>query len=159
LNKRNAASNGEYLLELNDQNIRITLFNNGDLNAFIRTATDNNPITAGNWHLIVATYDGSGVAGGLNIYINAVLQTGAFHDTVGTYTKMANGTLNLNIGHHQGTSGFYSGSFDDIGIRSVVTTKREIEALYNGGNGGSPFRGDLPAVKSDSGMMEFFLNN
>ncbi len=92
-----------------------------------------NSIQIGKWQHVVATYDGSLVNAGAQLYINGVLQTktvvssSAFTTSIKTTTPVLIGDDN--------TNDWMNGSVDDERIYNRVLSQTEITALYNAGSG------------------------
>lgn len=116
-------SNGELLF---------SLINSGS--NFMRVQTTNTFLEDGSWHNIVITYDGSGRAGGIIIYID------------GTSVPLAILSDNLNgnsivntapfiVGSFRGTSGYWDDQIDEIAVWSTTLNRNAAHAIYNSGTG------------------------
>jgi len=86
------------------------------------------------WHHVVATYDGSGLAAGIKLYIDGVSQV------VGvTIDALAGGTIHSNakftIGCANAVDLFYFGSIDEVVVYTTVLTQDQIDFRYNAGQG------------------------
>jgi hypothetical protein len=92
-------------------------------NAWLFRNTPASTITAGNWYIIVCTYDGSGTVGGLKIYVNGVRVDNA-SDTGGSYVAMENTAARVGIGAY----GNGNATIDGKQSWSIVTAK-ELSAL------------------------------
>lgn len=87
-------------------------------------------VTDGNWHFLVATYDGTN----MNIYIDAGTPT----QLANTYNPAYQATnyIRLGCGNFTGTdNSFTNGSIDEVGIWSRALTSGEVTSLWNGGAG------------------------
>tara|TARA_B110000037_G_scaffold221070_1_gene290722 strand:- start:391 stop:1872 length:1482 start_codon:yes stop_codon:yes gene_type:complete len=85
----------------------------------------------GEWALYTATYDGSGVAAGMKIYINGVeSQDSAYQG--GIYNGMQITTSPLDLGN--GNTNGYVGDLDECSIYNKQLSTAEIIEMYNLGN-------------------------
>lgn len=80
------------------------------------------------WHDVVVTYDGSGVAAGVLLYEDGQLQTPSVRNDNFTSGTMTN-TVDLTFGI-RGTSFDFTGSMDMVGMFSGVLNPRESRQLY-----------------------------
>ena len=85
----------------------------------------------GEWALYTATYDGSGVAAGIKIYVNGVESQDAPYQG-GTYNGMQLTTSNLDLGN--GNTNGYVGDLDECSIYNKQLSTAEIIEMYNLGN-------------------------
>lgn len=87
---------------------------------------------AGQEYDVVATYDGSGLASGINLYIDGVLDTGT-DGGVGSYTAMHVTTSPVEIGVALRDSGTFIGWFDgeisNVGVYSTELTALQAATL------------------------------
>ena len=81
----------------------------------------NNPVNDGNWHFVVAVYNGSQKY----LYIDGVLQ--ADIDTV--TGSIATGITTTRIGWRDGTT-YFNGTIDEVRIYSRALSENEIKMLY-----------------------------
>ena len=85
----------------------------------------------GEWALYTATYDGSGVAAGMKIYVNGVeSQDSAYQDGVYNGMQITTSTLDLGNGNTNG----YVGDLDECSIYNKQLSTAEIIEMYNLGN-------------------------
>jgi len=92
----------------------------------------NTLYTYGIWNHVVVTYNGSGLASGVHIYLNGV-------DTpltvlADTLTDTTQTTLELNIASRQGTN-LFLGNIDEPIVYTSVLTLAQVLYRYNTGNG------------------------
>jgi len=99
----------------------------------------------GEWELYTATYDGSGTAAGMRIYINGVESQDA-PSTVGTYNSMQQTTSNLDLG--QGNTNPYVGLLDECSVYDKQLSNAEVIEIYNSKN-----PNDLTALTSSSSNL------
>ena len=93
----------------------------------IEVATPSS-ITAGQWTHASVTYDGSGLASGVKIYVNGVEQSGlVIADNQGVTTTVT--TAPYNIGARNSNSVFFEGGLDDLRQYNRVLTPAEITHL------------------------------
>ena len=91
-------------------------------------------INDNNWHLVVATYDGSNTLAGMKLYVDGSLETTTDAE-LGTITTMLNNTA-LVIGRREYyNSHYFNGLMDEGAVWSRAITAAEITELWNGGAG------------------------
>ena len=85
------------------------------------------------WIWGFCTYDGSGVATGLKIYVNGNLIPTDNVKVGSVYNNMFNSSENLNIGvkHFTVNKGYLHGSLDELKVYKECITINEITYLYN----------------------------
>lgn len=88
-------------------------------------------VSAGAWHHIVGTYDGSSSASGLKMYVDGVLQSSTI--TSDTLTSSIVNTVAPQISGRNGANQLSAGSIDDVRLYNRVLTSDEAKALYNMG--------------------------
>lgn len=98
-----------------------------------------NSIALNTWYMITITDDGSKTEAGMNIYINANLQSKT-SSSIGTYTGMANTTGIVRLGQIPWsttvTTTNHLGYIEDIGFwKGRALSQIDITYLYNGGAG------------------------
>jgi len=88
-----------------------------------------NGVNDGNWHHVLATYDGSGNASGAKIYVDGSLDTTIVIDTA---TGSSSNSTDLQIGARDGPGLPFLGSIDDV---AIFNSDKSASAshLYNGG--------------------------
>jgi Concanavalin A-like lectin/glucanases superfamily len=101
-----------------------------------------------NWHFVAATYDGSSLAAGVNIYLDGVLQPMTTESNTLTGSIVAPGQQML-IGNQNGRSStFYArGYIDEFSIHNVVRSASYIAAISST---------NLPQVDSNVQLMYHF---
>lgn len=100
--------------------------------------TGGTALSIDTWYRVVVTSDDSDTEGGLNIYIDDVLETPS-SASAGTYTGMADNTLDLSIGKQDltGTEQYMNGKIDGLGIWGIELTQDNVDtigAVYASGN-------------------------
>lgn len=95
-------------------------------------------LSDGNWHFVVATYDGSSDASGVKLYCDGNLESMTVNqNNLASQTLV--GSALPHIGTRQGGL-FWVKSIDEVGVWKRILTPEEIKYLYNNGNGKSyPF--------------------
>jgi hypothetical protein len=89
----------------------------------------------GNWHHIVATYDGSKDESGLTIYVDGI-SDGNDRTKTGSYDGMSVTSRDLCIGGMDTETGaIQSDWIDNVCIFDKLLIQEEVDFLYNGGNG------------------------
>lgn len=140
ISKRDAgAGQSEYTAAysaLND--ISFTLYSNGNSAVFIQARSVVNPFGLSTWAYITLTYDGSGTASGMKIYVNGVDVT-LTQSMTGVYTGMINTLSTLSFGlplFGLLNTLKHRGYMDELAIwKDRELTPAEILFLYNGGLG------------------------
>ena len=125
------ANNREYSLSVSGADkIGFILYDNA-FTSYIGVAYDT-AITSleGKWIHVIGTYDGSGIAGGLKLYLNGVDSGDATSDS-GDYTAMHNLVAPFNIGRI--TTTVAKGDIDTVKVYNKELTQTEVTALYQKG--------------------------
>jgi hypothetical protein len=115
----------------NDMGTSMVVTSGGNLGLFYRggfsVVASSGFITLNSWIHCVVTYDGSG---NVEFYTNGVSAgSGSISWTDGI------GTCNTYIGTYLGTSNYFNGEIDEVGVWDRVLTSTEVTELYNGGLG------------------------
>ncbi|MEQ9814528.1 MAG: LamG-like jellyroll fold domain-containing protein, partial [Azospirillaceae bacterium] len=139
-----------YRLELDDGGIR--LYNDNGSGGVSNIYADTKGITAGRWHHLVASYDGSGTA---RIYIDGALATS------GSYANVQAGNAELYIGRAQ-DGRYYDGQIGDVRIWSKALGLDEIRNLKTQDTAGDTanlvldldFTGSGSTVTDDAGTAQ-----
>ena len=95
----------------------------------IRVASTTKFDTLDKWYHVAATYDGSGVAAGVNIYIDGVqeipdINNDTLVETIATWATWR-------IATRSNESNWHLGSLDEIAVYSSELTESQIEEIYN----------------------------
>lgn len=88
-------------------------------------------VSAGAWHHIVGTYDGSSSASGLKMYVDGVLQSSTI--TSDTLTSSIVNTVAPQISGRNGANQLSPGKIDEVRLYNRVISAAEVTALYNMG--------------------------
>jgi hypothetical protein len=83
------------------------------------------------WHLVVVTYDGSGVAAGMAGYVDGVLQTPTVERD--TLTGSTVTTLPFTISSRNGAIDYVTGTLDEVQVYSHVLSPAAVLRLYTRG--------------------------
>jgi hypothetical protein len=87
------------------------------------------PLTSGVWYHLAFTYDGSGVAAGVRLYINGSAVSGVtVHDTLASNTIQS--AASLTIGGRNGCC-LFNGTLDEVAVYNVALTGLQIQNHYN----------------------------
>ena len=127
------SSNVGWRFYLSANRLIIELRGTGGTGDRIRVRTDNNvTYNDGSWHMISCTYDGSGNASGITIYIDGVSETlDIQNDTLTTDTSVAaNAAIAARTG---GGNNFGPGNIDEVSIWDVELSSANITTIYNSG--------------------------
>ena len=91
-------------------------------------------IPTGSWSHIVATYDGSSDASGINIYVDAVIPFSTELTQAG-YVAMENTAAPFSLGTLGGQGGmtFYDGYMDEVSMFNIELSAAQVLAMYNSG--------------------------
>ncbi len=91
-------------------------------------------VSDGQWHHIVATYNGSGLSSGITLYTDGVLQQQRYTGDALSGGSIVN-NVDLQIGQVAGWPAFdnFPGQIDDARIFNYVLTPLQVKLLYNGG--------------------------
>lgn len=130
----------------------------------LKVVTRKPVLTAGTWHHVFATYDGSGKPSGIKIYVDGKRSP----TNVTTETLKAEATIRtktpLRIGQRSRDQGFEGGSAQDIYVYARALSKSEVKLLASS----TPIRELLKLAKSPEGgtaagsqtaLFQYFLTN
>ena len=137
-NKAAVASDNEYIFTYLNNELSFGLYSNGDFSNRIVTKISFAP-TINVWNHITVTYDGSGIFGGVKIYINGVSQA-ITNASAGTYVKMVNTLEPFYVGvkgWSPTTLGF-DGKLDELHVwKNRELSSGEVLEIYNTENSGT----------------------
>ncbi|MCA9389909.1 LamG domain-containing protein, partial [candidate division WWE3 bacterium] len=125
-------TNWEWALYMDvDGNLDFDVYDLNNSNGMYAYKNDAMTPYEGSWVHIVATYDGSGDATGLNLYVNGRLEENIDQGTWGSYTAMHNTTSVVEIGSWQadrggGYEGYANGKIDELKIYATELTPSEV---------------------------------
>jgi hypothetical protein len=126
-------TNTEYLFELDGSDkLKLWLYDDAS-NVYIGKTSDN-ALTSyeGSWVHVSATYDGSGSASGISLYVNGQLVSSS-SNTNGSYTAMNNeGDLDIGREFSDGTT-YANGQIDEVKLYNYKLTSQQIKTDYNQG--------------------------
>ncbi len=134
LNSKTTIGDQEYQLSYSNYNIYITLFDKTSIGGTVLIGTNTNgSLPINDWTNVVVTYDGSGVASGLNIYYDGVLQATSDYSN-GSYTSMPVTNSMLTIGKAAWRDDNYlDGNLEELAMFNAELNLSEITELYNSG--------------------------
>jgi hypothetical protein len=92
-----------------------------------------NTYNDGEWHQFVVTYDGSGTAGGIGIYVDTVSDVNVVNN--GNITGGITSTANAVIGARNGVANYFGGNIAIVKYYNKVLTSEEILQNYNATKG------------------------
>jgi hypothetical protein len=87
-------------------------------------------ITTASWSHVVMTYNGSGSATRIKVYLNGVLDNGSTTGT-GSYTAMSNTSEPLEIGRF--SASYADGHIDEVAVFNTELSASDITTIYNSG--------------------------
>jgi hypothetical protein len=90
----------------------------------------NTALSTGVWYFVVATYDGTELEGGLDLYINAT-NVDDQSQSAGAYTGMTNTNSKLAIGAQGNPSNYFDGFIDEVRLYNKTLSQAEVSELYN----------------------------
>ena len=96
------------------------------------TAVGNTTLSTGVWYHIGATYDGSSLNSGVEVYLNGSLDTPTQSGSI-SGSMSTTGITGLNIGSRDTTSLPFPGNIDEVAIFSSELTSGNITTIYNNG--------------------------
>ncbi|MFK7779657.1 MAG: prepilin-type N-terminal cleavage/methylation domain-containing protein [Candidatus Gracilibacteria bacterium] len=143
IGKGTTISNTEYVFGFGSNDVLYFALYDNDSGNISRLVTDN-PFTSleNGWHNIFATYDGTGIVGSINIYVDGVLITLSTHSIVGSYAAMHNDGSVITLGSWlRGDATwkkFSIGDLDELSIYDRELNITEILEIYDGGIIGKP---------------------
>ena len=131
--EKNEVGQQEYSLlsEYSSGYIYFRVYDNATGRSLLARVTNFAAAQKGSWHHYAGTYDGSGTAAGLKIYIDGV-ESQDTQQMQGTYNGMQITTSNLDLGNGYGNS--YYGDLDECAIWDTKLTQADITIVYNSGN-------------------------
>jgi hypothetical protein len=134
-----ASSNREWLLQTNDQKVRVVFGdpNNGIYEGYIDT-TLNQITSASTWYYIGFTYS-AGTPGTAQIYVNGQPVSSTLTDNMPN--DLFNGISPVRLGVYGAALNFpFNGRIDDVAIFNTALTSEEIKTIYcnQGGTAGCP---------------------
>lgn len=109
-------------------------YRNGSNNA--RRSAEDVAFEDGQWHHVLATYDGTGNASGINIYYDGVLWT--VYNTENSFTPPDWSAETVEYARistptSNGGGGLINGTVDDVRIYTGVLTQAQVSSIYNEG--------------------------
>jgi len=132
LSKFNSALHRGYRIYWTDDNrLAVTISHSAADSIEVKTTRTLSDVSK--WYHIVITYDGSGTANGVNMFINNVIQ-GAYVLGESVSGVITNSSLFV-VGAQDGPSYAFRGYIDETSVFSKALTQNEISALYHYGEG------------------------
>lgn len=128
--KSDYAGNDEYRFMINgNDKLTLILYDGNASNYITRNSTATLSSYEGSWVNIMATYDGSGSANGIKLYLNGT-EIASDAATAGSYIAMHNTNRYLEIGSTIANSWYLNGSLDDPSIWNRKLDANEVASLY-----------------------------
>ena len=136
IGKYNANTASEWLFWQDNGYLRVNLYDDdadgGATGDSIKIVTNAAVLDNDAWHHVVMTYDGSGVHGGLKVYVDATLPA-ATTSLSGDYESMNDTGVALRIGSTVAGSLDFERKIANVAIFDVELTATEVTELYNQG--------------------------
>ena len=140
LGKADSFNYGEWMLTTNtDENLAFYMIDQSENNTYIGRAW-NNTLELDKWYYVVGTYDGSGSASGIRLYVDGVQEDDA-DAAQGSYVAMENTSIDLIMGNYGAT--YFDGKIDEIAVFDRVLSLGEIENMYDNTAGNLSYCGEL----------------
>jgi len=115
-----------------DRKISLILWSNDGTSSYAYKR-ETTTLSTGAWHHLVATYDGSNTAGGINLYKAGSLVT-MQDSSVGTYAGIASQQGPLRIGQWETNSSVMNGLVDEVAVFDYELTSSQVSTIYNSGS-------------------------
>ena len=109
--------------------VKVSLSNDAGTNELQYTSTAN-PLTAGTWHHVVFTYDGSSASSGCTVYVDGSAEAGSW---TGTLSATISNSAPFNIGARNNGSLPFNGKIDEVAIFDSTLSASDVTAIYNSG--------------------------
>jgi hypothetical protein len=90
------------------------------------------PVDDGDWHFVVACYDGSGTTAGLIFYVDGAPHTPDEADDEGNVGTLANTSILIGAADTEGNN-LFNGSIEDVRLYGYTLTASEVINLFNAG--------------------------
>jgi len=129
VSKQDASGYGYLLTTGNIAGVKLTWYPCISSGGSVAVRTSN-AYNDGNWHNVLATYDGSGNASGAKIYVDGTLDTNIVTDT---FTGTSSSTGPFQISARNGTSFPFDGNVSNAAVFNSSLTEDQILTIYNGG--------------------------
>ncbi|MDQ3008841.1 MAG: DUF2341 domain-containing protein [bacterium] len=84
----------------------------------------------GNWHHLVATYDGSGSGAGVKLYMDGK-QLGSLSGTGTSITTSSVNAVPVHIGSRNGAAQFFNGQIDDVRVYTYALSTSQVLQIMN----------------------------
>lgn len=161
--EKNSSSTG-YRLYFNAQNLTFEYRATGTGDRIrVRVQNIRATVQDGNWHQVGWTYDGSGNASGVAIYLDGVAQTIDIQNDTLTGSTLNVGALTM-AARSGGGSNFGPGNMDELALWDVELTSGEVTTIYNSGvaldlqgQGASPITASLVFwSRNGDGLSDIF---
>jgi hypothetical protein len=111
---------------------QFVLLTNGTTGVQVATAATG--FNDGSWHNAIMTYDGSGLASGVTLYVDSVIETKA----APIFDNLASGTTTnaqaLQVNGRTGANVMITTTISDVSIYDVELASAEVSAIYNNGS-------------------------
>ena len=128
-----AKGNVEWILTTDSSDkLFFSLYGGGSTSTRIGLVSDSVVLSAGTWHHIVATYDGSNADSGLTMYVDGSVVT-ASTSSAGSYTGMSSGQGALRIGQWELNSQVMDGLIDETSVFDSELSSSQVTTIYNSG--------------------------
>jgi len=100
----------------------------------------------GNWHFVVATYNGTKTVSGIKLYVDGMLLTGITSYLQSSMSGSSSNSADFQVGSRNGAQQIWNGDLDDVAMWMGVLNVGEIIALYDG----TPYFSSSNQYKSDA---------
>ena len=128
-----AKGNMEWLFGTDgDSKFSLFLWSNSSTGAFLGLR-DTTSLPTGVWHHLVATYDGSNTASGINLYRAGNPTATLVNMSSGIYAGMASQQGSLRIGSWELNNSVMNGLVDEVAVFDYELTSSQVSSIYNSG--------------------------
>jgi hypothetical protein len=123
--------NREYLFTFDDTDrLSMILYHKRTIRNIRRQSNQAYTSFQGSWHHVAATYDGSGTAAGITLYVDGI-EVSSVPDSSGVYVAMSNLGVDCTIGSSVFDNDFANGAMDEVIVYDRVLSGSDIADLFN----------------------------
>ena len=131
LSRRITSTLGCSFLNRLDDNISVYLANNPSNRIWVET--NSSPLSINTWHFIVLTYDGSGLASGVKVYVDGNIQSLTTNDdNLSSFDFSNSGNFEIGSISNNHTQ-LFQGLIDETSVWNKELTQSEVTTIYNKG--------------------------
>lgn len=132
VSKGNSSSDAEYIFGGLSGSAKLALYLFDSSHSQNIAKSYNVVLNTGQWYHVGATYDGSGLNTGIELYVDGIRRTNTQIHGAPPYTAMHNTTGDLSIGRSY-IPDYGNGLIDEVAIFSSELSEADMTAIYNAG--------------------------